>query len=43
MTGMGIAIVAWMQLAGLKKEFKASKKQLVDSGVLEEQPEAEDQ
>ncbi len=42
MSGMSFAIIAWGQIASLKKEFKALKKNLEDSGVLKEQAKPKD-
>ena len=41
-SGLTFAIIAWGQIAELRKEFEALKKSLEDSGVIEEQPESED-
>lgn len=39
---MTFAIIAWGQIASLKKEVEDLKKSLEDSGVLREQAESED-
>ena len=41
-TGMTFAIIAWGQIAGLKKQFEDLKKSLEDSGVLKDRAESED-
>ncbi len=42
MSGLSFAIIAWGQIASLKKEFEDLKKSLEDSGVLKERAESED-
>ena len=39
--GMTFAIIAWGLIANLRKEFEELKKNLKDSGVLQEQTEPE--
>ena len=39
---MSFAIIAWGQIATLKKEFEDLKKNLVDSGILKGQAKSED-
>jgi hypothetical protein len=39
--GMTFAIIAWGLIAKLRKEFEELKKNLKDSGVLQEQTEPE--
>ena len=41
-TGMTFAIIAWAQIASLKKEFDDLKKSLRDSGVLKGRAESGD-
>jgi hypothetical protein len=41
-TGMTFAIIAWGQLASLKKELADLKTSLEDSGVLKQRAESED-
>ena len=42
MSGIPFAIIAWGQIAVLRKEFEDLKKNLKDSGVLKEQTKPED-
>ena len=42
MPGISFAIIAWGQIASLKKEFYDLKKKLEDSGVLKKQTAPED-
>jgi len=43
LSGLSFGLMAWQQIAGLKKEFEDLKKDLVgDSGVLKKQAGPED-
>lgn len=40
MMGMSYAVIAWGKVASLRKEFEELKKNLEDSGVLNDQSES---
>ena len=42
MAGISFAMIAWGQIAALRKEFEDLKKNLENAGVLKEQTESED-
>ena len=43
MTGMSFAIIAWGLVGNLRKEFEDLKKNLEDSGVMQDETESSDE